>query len=87
MLARRFHRGKETFKGKLPIMCLIVMKLVILLLDVQRRRTIEVETNIEVKEMKTKKITKIKEIGLAKFFKRKPKMDLMTMMVKWCMLQ
>ena len=70
---------------------LIVMRLVILLLDVQRIRTIEVETNTKLKEMRTAKIIKIKERSLATLLKRKQKMDLMIMMMmmmmKWCMLQ
>ena len=65
MLARIFHRGKGKFKGKLPIIVLIAMRLVILLLDVQRRRTIEVVTTIEVEEMRTKKVTKMKTRSLS----------------------
>ena len=63
------------------------MSLVILLLDVQKRRQLKVETTTKVKEMRTKKITKTKATSLATLYNRKPKMDLMTMMIKWCMLQ
>ena len=65
----------------------IAMRLVILLLDVHRRRTIEVVTSKKVEEMKTKKITKIKARSLGTLLKRKQKMDLKIMMMKWCMLQ
>ena len=58
-----------------------------MLLDVQRRRTIEVETNTKAKEMRTTKITIKKSRSLATLKKRKSKIDLMTMMMKWCMLQ
>ena len=34
LLARRFHRGKGKFKGKLPSFFSIAMRLVIFLLDV-----------------------------------------------------
>lgn len=82
LLARRFHRGKGKFKGKL-----ITMRLVILLLDVQRRKTIEVVTNTEVEEMTMIKITKTKAISLTTLMKRKSKIDLMIMTMKWCILQ
>ena len=63
------------------------MRLVIFLLDVQIRRIIEVVTSTKVKEMKTKKTTKTKARSLATLLKRKQKMDLKVMMMKWCMLQ
>ena len=52
-----------------------------MLLDVKRRRTIEVETNIEINEMREKKIIKIKERSIFTLLKRKQKMSLMTMMI------
>ena len=65
----------------------IAMRLVRLLLDVQRRRKIEVETNTEVEEMRTRNIKKIKARSLATLLKRKPNIDLIIVMMKWCMLQ
>ena len=49
----------------------IAMRLVILLLDVQRRRTTEVVTNTKVEEMKTTRITKIKARSHVTLLKRK----------------
>ena len=49
----------------------ITMRLVILLLDVHRRRTIEVVTSTKIEEKMTTKITKIKERSHATFLKRK----------------
>ena len=64
---------------------LFEMRLVILLLDVQRRRTTKVVTNTKVEEMKTTRITKTKERSPATLLKRKQRMILMNMMMKWCM--
>ena len=63
------------------------MRLVILLLDVHRRRIAKVDTSTKVKEMKTEKTTKTKARSLAKLLRKKQKMDLKIMMMKWCMLQ
>ena len=63
------------------------MRLVILLLDVQRRETIEVETSKKVEEMKTTKIKRKKVRSLATLLKMKINMDLTIMRMKWWMLQ
>jgi acid phosphatase class B len=65
----------------------ITMRLVILLLDVQRRRTTKVLTSTKEEEMKIEKITKTKERSFSILLKRKQKMNLMNIMMKWCMLQ
>ena len=65
------------------------MRLVILLLDGQRRRTKEVVTSTKVEEMNTTRIIKTKQENHATLLKRKKKMNLMNMMnmmMKWCML-
>ena len=81
-----FIEPKENSNVSYLSCVLIAMRLVILFLDVKRRITIEVETNKEVKEMRIENITKIKARSLATLLKRKLKIDLMIMMMKWCML-
>ena len=82
LLSRRFHKGKGISKVSYLSFILIVMRLVILLLDVQRRRTKEVVTNTKVEEMKTKRIIKTKARSLAKWMKRKQRMIRMNMVMK-----
>ena len=87
-LARRFHRDKGKSRGKLPIMCFNCNKVGhIATRCSDKKNNRSGSKNIEVKETRTTMITKIKEISLAILLKRKPKMDLTTTTMKWCMLR
>ena len=87
LLARIFHRGKGKFKGKLPIMCFNCNEVGHIAARFQRRRTTKVVKRTKVEEMKTTKITKTKARSLATLLKKKLKMDLTIMMMKWYLLQ
>lgn len=63
------------------------MRLVILLLDVYRRRTTKVVTNTKVEEMKIARTTKKKAKSHDALLNRKQGIILMNMMKKWYMLQ
>ena len=87
LLARIFHRGKGKFKGKLPIMCFNCNEVGHINARCPEKKIIEVVTSTKVEEMKTTKIAKTKARSLATLLKRKQKMDLTIIMMKWCMLQ
>ena len=78
---------KENSKVSYLSFILIRMKLVILVLDVHKRKTIKVVINIRAKEMITTRTIETKERSHATLLKKILWMILMIMMMKWCMLQ
>ena len=87
LLARRFYRGKGKFKGKLPIKCFNCNEVGKKISRFLEKKNTEVVKSTKVEEMKTTKTTKPKARSLATLLKRKQKMDLTIMMMKWCILQ
>ena len=73
-----YTKENASSKVSYPSFVLIAMRLIILLLGVQRRKNTKKMTNIKVEEMKTTRITKRKARS-ATLFKR---MTLMNMMMK-----
>ena len=66
---------------------MIIIKLAVLLLDVQKRRTIKVEKNKNAKEMRTKKITKKKKRSHATMLKKNQMKNIMIMRMNFSMFQ
>ena len=77
MLARRFHKGKGKFKGKLPIICFNCNEIVTLQIYADKIRITKMEENSRTREKMVKNITKTKPIDATLL-----KKTLMTMVMK-----
>ena len=83
LLARRFHRGKGKFKGKLPIICFNCNEVSHIFVRCPEKKSYRGGVSSKEKEMKIAKITQIK-VKSATLLKR---MIQMNMMMKLFMLQ
>ena len=87
LLARRFHRGKSKFKGKLPIICFNCNEVGHVTSIFPEKKNYRGGDKYKSRKMKTSRITKKEARNLATLLKRKQRMIIMNMMMKWCMLQ
>ena len=88
LLARRFHKGKGKFKGKLPIIFFNCNEVGHIVARCPNKKNNRIGDKYKSKRDEgKKKITKIRARSLTTLLERKHEMNLMNMMMKWCMLQ